>query len=109
MNQIYTKIALLAILFSFSTVCFANNEDPKDPKKVSVVVDQLKPGYVTLSWVGSEITAIQINSTNGQVMPIIPVKDATSLHLNGLIEGAYEISFFFGDNVVATENLWVKK
>jgi hypothetical protein len=109
MNQIFTKIALLAILFSFSTVAFANNEDPKDPKKVSVVVDQIKPGYLTLSWNGSEITAIQINSTNGQVMPIIPVKDATSLHLKGLIEGEYEISFFFGDIVVATENIWVKK
>jgi hypothetical protein len=34
--------------------------------------------------------------------------DATSLHLNGLIEGNYEISFLIGNKVVATEYLTVK-
>jgi hypothetical protein len=35
--------------------------------------------------------------------------DATTLHLNGLIEGSYEILFLIGDQVVATESLTVLK
>jgi hypothetical protein len=35
--------------------------------------------------------------------------DTTSLHLNGLINGTYEISFLIGDKVIATENLIVNK
>ena len=43
-------------------------------------------------------------------MPSIPVMDATTLHLNGLIEGNYEILFLIGDKVVvATENLTIIK
>ena len=109
MSQTFIKIACIALLFSFSSVSFAHNEDPKDPKKVSVIVDELKPGFATLSWVDIEITSIRINSNNGQVIPSIPVMDATSLHLNGLINGTYEISFLIGDKVIATENLTVNK
>lgn len=109
MSHNFIKIACIALLFSFSSVSFAHNEDPKDPKRVTVVVDNLKPGYATLSWVDNEITAIQINSTNGQEMPSIPVMDATTLHLNGLIEGSYEILFLIGDKIVATENLTIIK
>lgn len=109
MSHNFIKIACIALLFSFSSVSFAHNEDPKDPKRVTVVVDNLKPGYATLSWVDTEITAIQINSTNGQEMPSIPVMDATTLHLNGLIEGSYEILFLIGDKIVATENLTIIK
>ncbi len=108
MNQTIIKIAFIALFSSFAAVSFAHNEDPKDPKRVSVVVDNLKPGYATLSWIDTEITAIQINSTNGHEMPSIPVMDATILHLNGLIEGSYEILFLIGDKVVATEYLIVK-
>jgi hypothetical protein len=109
MNQSIVKIALVIFLFSISKVTFAHNEDPKDPKKVSVLVNDLKPGYVTLTWVDIEITSIQIYSSNGQFIPSIPVLDATSLHLNGLIEGDYEISFIRGNKVVATEKLTVSK
>jgi hypothetical protein len=109
MSQTFIKNACIALLFSFSSVSFAHNEDPKDPKKVSVIVDELKPGFATLSWVDIEITSIRINSNNGQVIPSIPVMDATSLHLNGLINGTYEISFLIGDKVIATENLTVNK
>ena len=42
-------------------------------------------------------------------MPSIPVMDATTLHLNGLIEGSYEILFLIGDKIVATENLTIIK
>ena len=109
MSHNFIKIACIAMLFSFSSVSFAHNEDPKDPKRVTVVVDNLKPGYATLSWVDTEITAIQINSSNVQVIPSIPVMDTTSLHLNGLINGTYEISFLIGDKVIAIENLIVNK
>ena len=109
MSQTFIKIAFIALFSSFAAVSFAHNEDPKDPKRVTVVVDNLKPGYATLSWVDNEITAIQINSTNGQEMPSIPVMDATTLHLNGLIEGSYEILFLIGDKVMATEKLTVLK
>jgi hypothetical protein len=109
MSQTFIKIAFIAMLFSYSSVSFAHNEDPKDPKKVSVIVDELKPGFATLTWVDTEITAIQINSNNGQIIPSIPVMDATSLHLNGLINGTYEISFLIGDKVIAIENLTVNK
>jgi len=109
MNQTIIKIAFIALLSSFAAVSYAHNEDPKDPKRVSVVVDNLKPGYATLSWIDTEITSIQINSNNGQVIPSIPVMDATSLHLNGLINGTYEILFLIGDKVIATENLTVNK
>ena len=109
MNQTIVKIAIAALFFSFTSIAFGHNEDPKDPKRVTVVVDNLKPGYATISWLDSEITAIQISSNNGQEMPTIPVGDATTLHLNGLIEGSYEILFFIGDQVVATENLLIKK
>lgn len=109
MNQTIIKIAFIALFSSFAAVSYAHNEDPKDPKRVSVVVDNLKPGYATLSWIDTEITSIQINSNNGQVIPSIPVMDATSLHLNGLINGTYEILFLIGDKVIATENLTVNK
>jgi len=109
MSQTIVKIAFAALFFSFTSVVFAHNEDPKDPKRVTVVVDNLRPGYATLSWVDTEITAIQIKATNGQEMPSIPVMDATTLHLNGLIEGSYEILFLIGDQVVATESLTVLK
>jgi hypothetical protein len=42
-------------------------------------------------------------------MPAIPVMDATSLHLNGLINGTYEISFMSGETVIAIETLVVNK
>ena len=109
MSQTFIKIAFIALFSSFAAVSFAHNEDPKDPKRVTVVVDNLKPGYATLSWVDTEITAIQINSSNVQVIPSIPVMDTTSLHLNGLINGTYEILFLIGDKVIATENLTVNK
>ena len=103
------KFALVAMMLATATLSFAHNDDPKDPKKVSIVMNEMKPGFATLSWSDYAITAIQINSTNGQVMPSIPVMDATSLHFNGLINGTYEISFMAGETVVATETLTVNK
>ena len=107
--QSTVKFALVVMMLASASFTFAHNEDPKDPKKVSVVVNEMKPGFATLSWSDYAITTIQINSTNGQVMPSIPVMDATTLHLNGLIEGSYEILFLIGDKIVATENLTVTK
>jgi hypothetical protein len=98
---------LMIISVSFSS--FAHNEDPKEIKKVSVVVNELKPGFATLSWSDYTITAIQINSVNGMFMPTIPVMDATSLHLNDLMNGSYEINFLAGDKVVASEKITVSK
>jgi hypothetical protein len=92
---------------SFSS--FAHNEDPKEIKKVSVVVNELKPGFATLSWSDYTITAIQITSVNGMFMPTIPVMDATSLHLNDLMNGSYEINFLAGEKVVASEKITVSK
>ena len=109
MSHNFIKIACIALLFSFSSVSFAHNEDPKDPKKVSVIVDELKPCFTILSWVDNEITIVQINSSNVQVIPSIPVMDTTSLHLNGLINGTYEILFLIGDKVIPTKNLTVNK
>ena len=108
MNQLLLNIAIVAVLCGFSTTTYAHNDEPKDPKKVSVIVNQQKPGYATLSWVDIEITSIEIHSSNGQFFPSIPVMDATSMHLNGLIEGSYEISFLIGNKIVATEYLTVK-
>jgi hypothetical protein len=42
-------------------------------------------------------------------MPAIPVMDATSLHLNNLVNGSYEINFLAGDKIVASETLIVSK
>ena len=98
---------LMIVTVSFSS--FAHNDDPKEPKKVSVVVNELKPGFATLSWSDYTITAIQINSVNGTFMPAIPVMDATSLHLNNLVNGSYEINFLAGDKIVASETLTVSK
>ena len=98
---------LMIVTVSFSS--FAHNEDPKEVKKVSVVVNELKPGFATLSWSDYTITAIQINSVNGIMMPTIPVMDATSLHLNDLMNGSYEINFLAGDKVVASEKITVSK
>ena len=102
-----TVVVLMIVAVSFSS--FAHNEDPKEPKKVSVVVNQLKPGFATLTWTDYSITAIQINTTNGMFMPAIPVMDATSLHLNDLVNGSYEINFLAGDKVVASEKITVSK
>jgi uncharacterized protein with PQ loop repeat len=96
---------LMIISLSFSS--FAHYEDPKEAKKVSVVVNVLKPGFATLTWSDYSITAIQINSVSGAFMPTIPVMNATSLHLNDLINGFYEINFLAGDKVVASEKLVV--
>jgi hypothetical protein len=107
--QSTVKFALVVMMLASASFTFAHNEDPKDPKKVSVVVNEMKPGFATLSWSDYAITTIQINSTNGQVMPAIPVMDATSLHLNGLVNGTYEISFMAGETVVAVETLVINK
>jgi hypothetical protein len=69
----------------------------------------LKPGFATLSWSDYTITAIQITSVNGMFMPTIPVMDATSLHLNDLMNGSYEINFLAGEKVVASEKITVSK
>jgi hypothetical protein len=42
-------------------------------------------------------------------MPTIPVMDSTSLHLNDLIKGSYEINFLAGDKIVASEIVTVSK
>jgi len=104
--QSTVKFALVVMMLASASFTFAHNEDPKI---VSVVVNEMKPGFATLSWSDYAITTIQINSTNGQVMPSIPVMDATSLHLNGLINGTYEISFMSGETVITTETLVVNK
>lgn len=106
-SQKLVVVVLMIIAVSFSS--FAHNEDPKEAKKVSVVVNDFKPGFATLSWSDYTITAIQINSVNGTFMPTIPVMDATSLHLNDLIKGSYEINFLAGDKIVASEIVTVSK
>jgi hypothetical protein len=110
LNIITIRIATIVLMLtavSFSS--FAHNEDPKESKKVSIVVNELKPGFATLSWSDYSITAIQINTSNGIFMPAIPVMDATSFHLNDLINGSYEINFLAGDKVVASEKITVSK
>ena len=110
LNIITIRIATIVLMLtavSFSS--FAHNEDPKETKKVSVVVNELKPGFATLSWSDYTITAIQINSANGVFMPAIPVMDATSFHVNDLVNGFYEINFLAGDKVVASEKITVSK
>ena len=110
LNIITIRIATIVLMLtavSFSS--FAHNEDPKETKKVSVTVNEFKPGFATLSWSDYSITAIQINTSNGMFMPAIPVMDATSFHLNDLINGSYEINFLAGDKVVASEKITVSK
>jgi hypothetical protein len=100
LNIITIRIATIVLMLtavSFSSL--AHNEDPKETKKVSVVVNEFKPGFATLSWSDYSVTAIQINSANGVFMPAIPVMDATSFHLNDLINGSYEINFLAGDKL----------
>ena len=109
-NKIPKRFAVAVLMIvSVSFSFFAHNEDPKEIKKVSVVVNELKPGFATLSWSDYTITAIQINSVNGMFMPTIPVMAATSLHLNDLMNGSYEINFLAGDKVVASEKIIVSK
>ena len=102
-----TAVVVMIVVVSFSS--FAHNEDPKETKKVSIVVNELKPGFATLSWSDFTITAIQINTANGMFMPAIPVMDATSFHLNDLMNGSYEINFMAGDKIVASEKIIVSK
>ena len=102
-----TAVVVMIVAVSFSS--FAHNEDPKETKKVSIVVNELKPGFATLSWSDFTITAIQINTANGMFMPAIPVMDATSFHLNDLMNGSYEINFMAGDKIVASEKITVSK
>ena len=106
-SQKLTVVVLMIVAVSFSS--FAHNEDPKETKKVSIEVNEFNPGFATLSWSDYSITAIQINSTNGMFMPTVPVMDATSLHLNDLLNGSYEINFLAGDQIVATEKITVSK
>ncbi len=54
-----TAVVVMIVVVSFSS--FAHNEDPKETKKVSILVNELKPGFATLSWSDFTITAIQIN------------------------------------------------
>jgi hypothetical protein len=102
-----TAVVVMIVVVSFSS--FAHNEDPKETKKVSIVMNELKPGFATLSWSDFTITAIQINTANGMFMPAIPVMDATSFHLNDLMNGSYEINFMAGDKIVASEKITVSK
>jgi hypothetical protein len=110
LNNIPRKLtAVVVMIAAVSFSSFAHNEDPKETKKVSIVVNELKPGFATLSWSDFTITAIQINTANGVFMPPIPVMDATSFHLNDLVNGSYEINFLAGDKVVASEKITVSK
>jgi len=104
------KVTLAVLIFmgvSFSSL--AHNEDPKETKKATVMVSESKPGFATLTWSDFTITGIQIISSNGLVMPTIPVADATSLHLNDLMNGSYEINFMAGDKILVTEKISVNK
>ena len=106
------RVKVVLSVFVFMAVSFsslAHNEDPKEVKKATVIVSESKPGFATLTWTDLTITGVQVLSSNGLEMPTIPVGDATSLHLNDLMNGSYEINFIAGDKIVASEKISVNK
>lgn len=110
-DQVITKqqpmktlmITLILILSSISLIK-ANHEIPVklEDDKVQVICNT-STGNATIIWNDSRIEFIEIIASNGQFMPIIPVSDAKSLHMNDLINGNYTLIF-----KSSTETLYTK-
>ena len=107
-NKIFT------ILFSFSlllisTNSFANNDNPKDNAKVKVITSSINQGDATVKWFDQSIDYIEIVSDNNQIMPSIPVLDASSLHLHDLMDGTYRVQFKSEGEVIYNKEITVQR
>jgi hypothetical protein len=104
---------LIAAVVLVSNVVMAHNGEGDEPvkkdDKVQITVSELSAGDATVKWTDSRIDFIEIISDNGQFMPSIPVLDATSLHLNDLINGTYKINFISNGEIIYSKNILVQR
>ncbi len=108
---IIKSLILVGLLFISKNVSAHNGEgdEPKKEDKVQLITSQLSIGDATLNWSDKRIDFIEISSDNGQFMPSIPVLDASSLHLNDLLNGNYTINFVAEGKVLYSRSLVVQR
>lgn len=85
------------------------DEPTKKEDKVQVITNQLNIGDATINWSDKRIDFIEITSNNGQFMPSFPVLDASSLHLNDLLNGKYTVNFIANGEVLYSKSLLVQR
>lgn len=88
------KTFLLSVVLFFATTSFSFALTPPsdDDDKVQIHCNSAT-GNATIAWTDTRIEFIEIEASNGQFMPTIPVSDAKSLHMNDLMNGTYTLVF----------------
>ncbi len=103
----------LTAIILMSNAVFAHNGEGDEPTKkddkVQITLSELSSGNATIRWIDKRIDFIEIVSSNGQFMPSIPVLDASSLHLNDLLNGAYTVNFISNGQTLYTKNFLVQR
>ncbi|MFM7596315.1 MAG: hypothetical protein ACKO4Y_09065 [Flavobacteriales bacterium] len=99
-----TLILTLILALTSISVVSANQEIPVklDDDKVQVVCNA-STGNATIIWSDARIEFIEIIASNGQFMPLIPVSDAKSLHMNDLMNGTYTLVFKSANEALYTK------
>lgn len=89
-----TTYLILVFLLGWFTNSFAHNEIPYnlEDDKIQITYNSSK-GDASIVWSDMRIEFIEIIASNGQFMPVIPVFDAKSLHMNDLMSGTYTLIF----------------
>lgn len=97
------------LLLNGASFAHSNLNGPgNDDDKVQVVVNS-STGDATITWNDNRIEFIEILSSNGQFMPIIPVDSAKSLHMNDLMDGTYTLIFKSSSETLYTKTVLVSK
>ena len=106
------KITVLAILLNLVTI-YANDGQDKTRKskgnEEKVFISHITEGSMSITWTDKRIEAIEILSSNGQIMPEIPVLDATSIHLSSLENGTYTIKFKYDNETIYEKVINVRR
>jgi hypothetical protein len=104
---------IVTVLILTSNILMAHNGEGDEPTKkedkIQVITSQLSFGDATINWSDKRIDFIEISSNNGQFMPSFPVLDASSLHLNDLLNGNYTINFIANGEIIYSKSLLVQR
>ena len=106
------KITVLAIFLNLVTI-YANDGQDKNRKskgnEEKVFISNSSAGSTSITWTDKRIEAIEILSSTGQIMPEIPVLDATSIHLTSLENGTYTIKFKYDNETIYEKVIEVRR
>lgn len=103
-----TALFLFSLMIA-SSVFSHNGKDPIITDDQISVVANSSTGVAKINWKDNRIETIEIVSSNGQFMPMIPVMGASELHLNDLIDGIYTINFKSNEGILYTKIIEIKR